>query len=267
MKKQFLLLILCALLINDSQAQFTRYLVKFKNKGGTPFTFSSPSAYLSQRSIDRRLRYGIAIDSTDLPCTPSYITQVKNVPNVTILNVSKWLNQVSILTTDANAITTITALPFVQSVSALSARVVAGSSTPVSYNKFEMEETITPVSAQRNSQTTADFFNYGTSSFNEIHLHNGEFLHNTGLRGQGMLITMLDGGFFNYTSLKAFDSANSNGQILSTWDFVAGNATVTDDIAHGMQCLSTIAANIPGQFIGKAPKASFWLWITSLATI
>jgi hypothetical protein len=29
-----------------------------------------------------------------------------------------------------------------------------------------------------------------------------------------------------------------------------------------MNCFSTIAANIPGQFIGKAPKASFWLFKT-----
>ena len=36
--------------------------------------------------------------------------------------------------------------------------------------------------ADRNAQVEADYFNYGTSSYNEIHLHNGEFLHNIGLR-------------------------------------------------------------------------------------
>ena len=107
-----------------------------------------------------------------------------------------------------------------------------------------------------------DFFNYGTASFNEIHLHKGEFLHNIGLRGQGMMITVLDGGFLNYTTLRAFDSVNLNGQILSTWDFVNREASVVEDISHGMMCLSTIAANIPGQFTGKAPKASFHLFRT-----
>ena len=37
---------------------------------------------------------------------------------------------------------------------------------------------------------------------------------------------------------------------------------MANDGSHGMNCLSTIAANIPGQFIGKAPKASFWLYQT-----
>ena len=263
MKKLLLPFVVALTFVTESQAQFTRYIVKLKDKGNNPFTLAAPANYLSQRAIDRRTRYGIAIDSTDLPVTPSYVAQIGNVPNVTILNVSKWLNAVSIQTSDANAITAINAFPFVKSVGGLAARNTGDEPGPVR-NKFIIEETITPLPAQeeRTEQLTGDFFNYGTSSFNEIHLHNGEFLHNIGLRGQGMHIAILDGGFFNYTSLKAFDSANTNSQIVSTWDFVSRNATVTDDHPHGMQCLSTIAANIPGQFVGKAPKASFHLFRT-----
>src|SRR5215510_8229836 len=105
MKKLIICLIGSFFIFAQAESQFTRYLVKLKNKGGAPYTLANPIAYLSQRSIDRRAHYGIALDSTDLPCTPSYITQIKNVANVTVLNVSKWLNQVSIQTSDANAIT------------------------------------------------------------------------------------------------------------------------------------------------------------------
>jgi serine protease AprX len=264
MKKFLPLFILGLLLVSESEAQFTRYLVKLKNKGGNPFSIATPSGYLSQRAIDRRTKYGIAIDSTDLPVTPTYVTQIDNVTNVTVLNTSKWLNSVSIeiANNDANAITTISGFSFVQSVSGLAARVIT---TNTGRNKFASEEITIPIppgATQRPSRVEADFFNYGTGSFNEIHLHNGEFLHNIGLRGQGMQIAMLDGGFFNYTTLKAFDSVNINGQVLSTWDFVARHASVTEDNSHGMMCFSTIAANIPGQFIGKAPKASFHLFRT-----
>jgi len=105
----------------NSEAQFTRYVVKFRNKGNNPYSIANPSAYLSSRSIERRTRYNIVIDSTDLPVTPGYINQVKAIPNVTILNVSKWLNQVSIQTTDPNAINSINNLPFVKSVSGIAA--------------------------------------------------------------------------------------------------------------------------------------------------
>src|SRR4029453_15508333 len=93
-----------------------------KNKSGNPFSLSTPTAYLSQRAIDRRTRYGIALDTTDLPVTPSYVKQLRNFPNVTVLNISKWQNSVSIQTSDPNAITTINGLSFVQSVAPIAAR-------------------------------------------------------------------------------------------------------------------------------------------------
>lgn len=261
MKKKILFLVFFLAILSNSQAQFTRYVIRFKNKGGTPYTLSSPLSYLSQRAIDRRTKYNITIDSTDLPVTPTYVTQLRNIAGVTVLNISRWLNAVSIQTSSPAAITAINALPFVQSTTGVAARTASGETD--SRNKFESEEIFTgPFMQQRTEGITADYFNYGSSSFNEIHLHNGEFLHNIGLRGQGMQISVIDNGFNNYTALKAFDSVNINGQVLGTWDFVAREQNVTDDGSHGMNCFSTIAANIPGQFIGKAPKASFWLFQT-----
>jgi serine protease AprX len=252
-------IILCSLLLYfiPSHAQFSRYIIFLKHKGATGFTLDSPGNYLSQRAIDRRTRYSISIDSADLPVPESYISQIRGVTNVTVLNSSKWLNAVTILTTDANAITTINAFTFVKSTAPIALR----SSVTADKLKIEKDES-GPVPANKPQGTQADFFNYGTNSFNEIHLHKGEFLHNIGLRGQGMQIAILDGGFFNYTTLDAMDSVIANGQVLSTWDFVNRDASVVEDDAHGMQCLSTIAANIPGSFIGKAPKASFHLYRT-----
>src|SRR4030095_8694690 len=257
MKKLILVLIGSCLLFTDIHAQFTRYVVKLKNKGGSPFSLSTPLAYLSQRAIDRRTRYSIAIDSTDLPVTPSYVTQLRNVPNVTVLNISKWHNSVTIQTTDPNAITTINGLSFVQSVAAIATRTQNNSTAG---KLIIADQPYIP--SQRGTDITADFFNYGAGSLAEINLHKGQFLHNIGLRGQGMVIAILDGGFFNYTTLDAMDSIILNNQVLDTWDFYSNNTTVADDHPHGMQCLSTIAANIPGHFIGKAPKANFMMYRT-----
>ena len=76
-----------------------------------------------------------------------------------------------------------------------------------------------------------------------------------------MQIAVLDGGFFHYTTLSAFDSANINGQFLETWD-LRKKQVWWKTIATVLLPLSTIAANIPGQFIGKAPKANFRLYRT-----
>lgn len=246
------------LFFSESKAQNSRYIIRFRNKAVTTFSLGNPSSYLSQRAIDRRTRYAIAIDSTDLPVPVAYITQLKTVPGITILNVSRWLNAATISTTDINAIATINALPFVQSSAAIAARSGNGI-----LRKTEDTVAINISDMPREQDMMANYFDYGSgASYNEIHIHQGEFLHNIGLRGQGMQIAMLDGGFFHYNSLSAFDSANANGQFLSTWDFVARELSVAEDNSHGMSCLSTIAANIPGVFIGTSPRASFHLFRT-----
>lgn len=258
MKKFLVLSSTVLLFFSESRAQFNRYIVRLKHKGATPYTLDNASPYLSQRAIARRIRYNIAIDSTDLPVPSSCILQIQSIPNVTVLNASRWLNAVTVFTTDANAVTAINALPFVEATAGIAAR-------QSNRGRRQKEET-TPLPKPRQAalqRTVSDYFDYGTgSSYDEIHLHKGEFLHNIGLRGQGMQIAMLDGGFYQYTTLDALDSANANGQFLSTWDFVAREQSVVEDNSHGMSCLSTIAANIPGEFIGKSPKASFHLFRT-----
>jgi len=252
MKKFFGLITVLALTFAAS-AQ-SRYIVRFKYKGGGPQTLSSPQSYLSQRAIDRRTRYNIPLDSTDLPVSASYIDSVRLSGNVVILNRSKWLNGITIFTTDAAAISKIGGFSFVQSINSISPR--SADTTPVK-NKFEMENGTVLLS--RPVGITADVFNYGNSDA-QVRIHNGPFLHNIGLRGNGLVIGMLDAGFQNYLTVKAFDSARAAGQILGVYDFVARDSSVNEDNSHGMQCLSTIAANIPGQFVGTAPKASFYLF-------
>lgn len=253
--KKLLLFFFIFFIVSQSYSQFSRYIIYFKNKDATTFSLSNPSAYLSQRSIDRRTKYAIAIDSSDLPVPATYILQVKNIAGVTVLNSSRWLNAISVSLSNNNLLAQIEALPFVKKTNAIAARSISTET----YTEDEMQDLNT--NRQHRAQNTeGNYFDYGSSSLSEMHLHKGEFLHNIGLRGQGMQIAVIDGGFYQYNTYKAFDSVNANNQILDTWDFVTGDASVAEDISHGMSCLSTIAANIPGQFIGTAPKAGFRLY-------
>ena len=235
----------------------SRYLISFKNKANNSYSLSQPAQFLSQRSLERRSRQGILLDSSDLPVTQPYVDSLKNVPTVTVLNVSKWLNQVSIQTTNpAAAIAAINRFSFVRASVPLAAR-RGRKGGPLSSGTES-------VSTQATAPAATNVYNYG-ASYAQVHLHNGEFLHNLGLRGENVIISMLDAGFMNYKTVRAFDSARTSGQILGTYDFVAREISVNEDNAHGMQCFSTIAANIPGQFVGTAPKALFYLFRTEEA--
>jgi serine protease AprX len=253
MKKIFLLLLLFSCRI-ISVGQNTKWIIQFTDKNNSPFSINNPSAYLSQKAIDRRTRYHIAIDSTDLPVNPSYIQQVLAQGNVTYLNQSKWLNQILIDCPDTSVINSINTLPFVKT----SAPV--GQFGSVHHGVDRFKENVQPlVLTESLTQTEGtDSLSYGASSA-QVDIHRGEFLHNKGYTGNGMTIALLDAGFFHYKELSAFDSARSNHQILGVKDFVDYDNSVDEDNAHGMYCLSTIAANVPGKMIGTAPHANFWL--------
>ena len=258
-KLLFLLSLIFFIGCANSYAQFSRYIIQLKDKSGNPFLTTNPAQFLTQRSINRRIRYNIALDESDLPITPAYLDSIRLTGNVTIINVSKWLNQVCIQTTDAAALIKINSFVFVKGASPIAAR-VGNIISPIS-KPLDPPGQPLPIIITGKPQSPTDFYNYG-ESFPQIHLHNGEFLHNHGFRGEGMQLAIMDAGFYHYQSLPTFDSVRKNQQILGTWDFVANEASVNEDFAHGMNCFSTIAANIPGTFVGTAPATSFYLFRT-----
>jgi serine protease AprX len=232
-----------------------RHIIELTDKRVTTFSLTAPQQYLSARALERRRRQSISIDSSDLPVCSTYIDSIRSIRNVTILNASKWLNQVAIRTGDAQALKRIRNFPFVKQVTTVANR---------PSRQFEdddlLEETYTDAALNR-SKTGGSSLNYGLNRA-QIDIHSGAFLHDLGYRGEGMLIAMLDGGYQGYLTNPAFDSLRMNGRVLSTWDFVAGEVSVNEDNNHGSNCLSTMAANIPGKMIGTAPSASYLLFRT-----
>ena len=265
MKKYWLLLPFFSLAFSlNVTAQFTRYIIKLKDKDGSVFSVSNPSQFLSKRAIARRVRYNIAISQTDLPVNDSYIQTILAVGGgVRILNVSKWFNQVCIITSDPTAITRINALPFVLTAAGVAPRPANTNNKSDKHAKPTINVAASIVAARPGSPNNV--YNYGLS-YPQIHLHNAEFLHNHHFRGEGMQLAIMDAGFLNYLTLPTFDSIRTNNQVINTWDFVAEKQGVNDAHPHGTNCFSTIAANMPGTFIGTAPNANFLLYRTEDAS-
>lgn len=235
--------------------QFSRQVIQLKDKAFNTFSISNPSQYLSSKAIQRRQRFGIAIDSSDLPITQRYLDSIKSLPGVQILSVSRWLNRVLIKINDPSAVDKINEFSFVEGTApvALRAQQLQGPTDKFS----ELVITGDPI-ANRVMQMETDTLSYGTS-YDQIHIHEGEYLHNKNFMGEGITIAVLDAGFNSYKTITAFDSVRLQGRILGEKDFVAFDNSVNEDHFHGMQCLSILCANWPGQMVGSAPKASYWL--------
>ena len=240
-----------------SSAQTTKYFVEFTDRNNSPYSISNPSAYLSQQAINRRLLQGIAIQQNDLPVNPDYVDSVIS-KGATVFTRSKWFNGVTI-EADMPTLQAVLALPFVQQSVPVNRHSPGGTGQTIAQNKFFL-----PLDSHVNEMPRTQTFNYG-ASFTQIHIMNGDYLHNAGFHGEGKVIALLDAGFYHADVLPAFDSLNANNQILGTWDFVVNEASVYEDYSHGMSVLSTIGGNIPGDLVGTAPKANFWLLRTEEA--
>ena len=98
---------------NAAFCQNTKWIIQFTDKNNSSYSLNNPSQFLSQKAINRRTKFHIAIDNTDLPVNPSYIQQVV-AKGTAYLNQSKWLNQILVYCSDSAIIDSINTLPFVK---------------------------------------------------------------------------------------------------------------------------------------------------------
>jgi hypothetical protein len=55
---------------NHTHAQFTRYIIKLKDKNGSPYSYFDPTAYLSQRAEIAEHDIALQLTVPDLPVNP-----------------------------------------------------------------------------------------------------------------------------------------------------------------------------------------------------
>ena len=99
---------------------------------------------------------------------------------------------------------------------------------------------------------------YG-ASWLQTAIHNGQYMHKHGFTGKGITIAVLDAGFSAVDQLPVFDNLWENGRILGTRSFVNPGESVFSQSTHGMSVLCVIGGFLPGELVGSAPDASFWL--------
>ena len=246
-KLSCLLLFVMAALFAQAQVAPDIYWVQFTDKNDSPYSIDNPEAYLSQRALQRRANLGIAIDEYDIPVNPQYLQAVASC-GVQLLNPSKWLNGVSVYTTDASAIDAVNALPFVSAVR----------SCPNDPRAQELKERWL-ANEMRHVASSRGLHGYYGGAEDQVKQIKANVLHELGYDGTGIVIAILDGGFVGFEGQSCFDNMREEGRFLGTRDFVFGSTTVYSQSTHGTSCLSTMAAYDPDNMVGTAPKASYYL--------
>ena len=219
------------------------YRVTLADKSGSPYSLKHPSRFLSRRSIERRKRQHLPLDSTDLPVSPSYERQIK-AHGGTIVGRSRWQNTLLVWLKDSSRISQLSTLPCVKACKMVWQ--APDSITPtVARNKYHDRFEERYKSPQLHGQ-----------AFHQINCLHGDRLHEEGLRGEGMMIAILDGGFNNVDRIPAFSHVN----ICGAHDFVyPASPDLYAESDHGSKVLSAMALDEPFYYVGTAPHARYWL--------
>ncbi|TGE24395.1 T9SS type A sorting domain-containing protein [Hymenobacter aquaticus] len=226
-----------------------KHLIYFRDKANSPFSPAQPQAFLSAASIQRRTRQNIAVLPRDLPVNPAYVSQLKAVPKAQLWYTSRWFNA-AVVACDSTTLATIQGLPFVRSVVTLN-RAQAGA------RKRDPQPVVLP-QEQRPAAAPAD---YGPA-YAQANMIGAVTMHSANFRGEGMQIAVFDAGFPGVDQIPAFQPLFDEGRMLAGFNFVDKIRDVYLRNDHGTNCLSTMAANQPGFFIGTAPKAKYRLCVT-----
>ncbi len=224
-----------------------KYWIQFFDKDGSGFSINAPEAFLSPRALARRARQNIPIDYRDLPLNPDYIRQVRAL-GATVHSRSKWFNAVTVSVPNSAVLGQILQLPFVKN----SQRVARFRMSRAPGNKLD-------ILRDQNRRNLA--YDYG-AAYTQIRMIGGDALHDMGFQGEGMLIAVLDAGFAGVEYLKAFELLREEGRIAATHNFIDPSQDVYRFSSHGCYVLSTMAAEVPGLFVGTAPRASYVLLVT-----
>lgn len=236
MKHLLTLLAVCAVFQLAAEAQDIKYRLYLTDKEGSEY------CALSERAQQRRARQGIDLDSTDLVVSPRYLQALTEAGYMAFLT-SRWLNTVVVGHADGTPAdsATLAELPFVRKVQPVEGPSQVEAPSARRLRKWE-------------GLLTADTV---TDSFQKPMLEvNGQALYDAGYRGEGMLITMLDGGYTNATRYPVLSD-----KVVGWYDFYSSqdSAAFFSSSIHGTQCMSLMASDSCYGVWGTAPDARFFL--------
>lgn len=219
------------------------FWVSFTDKAASPYKATEPGAFLSPRAIERRERLGIPVTPQDFPPNPAYLEGlVEN--GAKIHHTSRWLNAATIHG-DSTLLPAIGVLPFVDTIW------YAG---PYLEKETARVERSKEMKKLKSKKLPEQYYGYGAR---QIQALNGDTLHQTGYRGEGVLVAVLDGGFTGADISPFFDSLRADGRLLPPMDMVDMDREVWESSSHGTKVLSCMGANVPYVMVGTAPDATY----------
>ena len=195
---------------------------------------------LSERAIEQRAKWKIATDELDYPICTMYVDSLRRA-GAKVHHTSRWFNGATVEMTDELA-AKVAEWKFVTKV-----EITRDNSPRGDFYSRRKQRATFEADASETAQTLL--------SDKQLALYNLLPLHEMGYHGQGILMTICDGGFYNANKLSYFRQEQELGHFDFTDDADDFYGYTGD---HGTYCRSTISG-ITNQYRGAATQANYYL--------
>lgn len=257
--------ILIALLLSNNifgSDSLSYYLVYFKDKGNSNFSLERPWEFLSEASINRRLKFNIQINENDLPVSNAYWESLKFGSGVTVINKSKWLNAAQITCDNPKSLSFIQSLPYVSKIEFVGS--VSKDKKPIIHSidpSYSLKSELLKKSKLEFTQDSFTPLAYG-QSYAHNQIVNIPYIHKRGFTGKGIHIAVFDAGFNDAYKVEGMEDLIDDDVVIR--DFVDYDNSVWEDDKHGANVLGFMKTFAPGKYIGSAPFAKYSLMRTEI---
>lgn len=194
------------------------------------------AAALSPRAVEQRAKWDIPTDAMDYPVAHLYVDSLRRM-GAKVFHTSRWFNGATVEMSDELA-SKVQALDFVEA---------------VEMTRDNSESLYASKRRVITREETSD--DPGIITEQQLGLYNLLPLHEAGFEGQGILMAVCDGGFYNANILTCFRQE----QELGHFDFTDDAVDIYGHTGtHGTECLSTISGSTT-IYKGAATKANYYL--------
>ncbi|MFP4287637.1 MAG: S8 family peptidase [Bacteroidales bacterium] len=269
---KLLLLFFLSMILHLSSFASPMVWVEFMDKENSPYTLENPNEFLSQRSLERRLKNNIPLDFYDLPVSPVYIETLTTdlEEQLKLYYTSRWFNGALFEVNDELVTDIINGYEFVKSAEVVKPSLSQKSEEP----QQQDEDSPSTQSIANNTPSNGAFkfpgvpytgmdkdnFYFQNDQVMEfIELVNGQYLHDKGYNGRGTIVTVLDSGFKDVDKMEGFRYLWDTEKIMGYHDFVNPGGDIFDTHTHGTSVLSVMAGMLNHDYRGGAPEAYYYL--------
>jgi len=198
---------------------------------------------LSPRAVEQREKWSIETDNLDYPVSQLYLDSLRTL-GAKIHHTSRWMNGATVEMDDESA-EKVRELSFVTNVE--TTRDGSGPGNFWKPKRILEKESVRKIGP-------GDHRIYATSD--QLNIYNLTPLHSAGFEGQGIVMAVCDGGFYNADTLSCFRQSELE---LGHFDFTdAPYDFYGSRGSHGTECLSTISGSLDN-YKGAATKAQYYL--------